>query len=93
MYQHVSCQPIGGQKEAVRRNRPSSVIHEFNDLKEKNYKLNPPTNYPAGVVHPAPVLQVCDGLCLNDFDTWILMDFGYLILEFLDFRCEKMKYI
>ena len=25
-----------------------------------------------------PVLQVCDGLCLNDLEKWILMDFGYL---------------
>ena len=28
-----------------------------------------------------PVVQVCDGLCLNDFDTWILMDFGFLGFE------------
>ena len=28
-----------------------------------------------------PVVQVCDGLCLNDCDTWILMDFGFLGFE------------
>ena len=44
-------------------------------------------------VYSVPVLQVCDGLCLNDLDTWILMDFGYLILDFLDFRCKKNKKI
>ena len=33
-----------------------------------------------------PVLQVCDGLCLNDLEKWILMEFGYLILDFLDLR-------
>ena len=38
-----------------------------------------------------PVLQVCDGLCLNDLETWILMDFGYLILDFLDFRCKNLN--
>ena len=40
-----------------------------------------------------PVLQVCDGLCLNDLDTWILKDFGHLVLDFLDFRCKKINYI
>ena len=38
-----------------------------------------------------PVLQVCDGLCLNDLEKWISMDFGYLILDFLDFRCETLN--
>ena len=36
-----------------------------------------------------PVLRICDGLCLNDLENWILMDFGYLILDFLDFRYKK----
>ena len=40
-----------------------------------------------------PVLQVCDGLCLNDLDNWILLGFGYLILDFLHFRCKKIKCI
>ena len=42
-------------------------------------------------VYSVPVLQVCDGLCLNDLEKWILMDFGYLILDFLDFRCKKLN--
>ena len=36
-----------------------------------------------------PELQVCDGLCLNDLDNWILLGFVNLILDFLDFRCKK----
>ena len=44
-------------------------------------------------MYSVPVLQVCDGLCLNDLDNWILLGFGYLILNFLDCRCKKIKYI
>ena len=38
-----------------------------------------------------PLLQVCDGFFLNDLEKWILMDFGYLIFDFLNFRCKKLK--
>ena len=40
-------------------------------------------------VYSVPELQVCDGLCLNDLDNWILLGFVNLILDFLDFRCKK----
>jgi len=42
-------------------------------------------------MYSVPVLQVCDGLCLNDLDKWVFIDFGYLILDFLNFRCKKLN--
>ena len=42
-------------------------------------------------MYSVPVLQVCDGMGFNDFDTWIFWDFGYLMLHFSAFGCKKIN--